>query len=216
MSKKRRLQAQLPQDLNEFDSRLRSESDRSAALLAAALLDAQLESLFRARLKHHQDRLLGFDGPLATFSTRIKLAMALGWIDQDVEGDLDIIRNIRNRFAHSFEQDMTFEETEIKGWCSSLRTIQAYLTGFDRAKDRLQRNFSSKLIADWRGIMEPPRARYLVATNWLAQHLTEIMENTWTGESLISQVGNLGQNFAVRVQATGTVGTPTASPAPDA
>ncbi len=216
MSKKRRLRAPLPQDLNEFDSRLHGESDRSAALLAAALLDAQLESLFRARLKQHQDRLLGFDGPLATFSTRIKLAMALGWIDQDVEGDLDIIRNIRNRFAHSFEQDLTFEETEIKGWCSSLRTIQAYLTGFDRAKDRLHRNFSLELIAAWRSIMEPPRMRYLVATNWLAQHLTEIMENTWTGEPLISQVGDLGQNFAVRVQATGTVGTLSACPAPDA
>lgn len=216
MPKKRRLRAPLPNDLNDFDSRLHGESDRSAALLAAALLDAQLESLFRARLKYHQDRLLGFDGPLATFSTRIKVARALGWIDEEVESDLDLIRNIRNRFAHSFEQDLTFEDAEIRGWCSSLLTIQAYLAGFDRAKDRLHRNFSLKVIAAWRGVMEPPRMRYLVATNWLAQHLKEMMDATLTGESLISQVMNLGEGFTVRVQATGTVGPPVASPTPDA
>ena len=214
MPKKRRLRAPLPDDLNEFDSRLHGESDRSAALLAAALLDAQLESLFRARLKHHQDRLLGFDGPLASFSTRIRMARALDWIDEEVERDLDVIRNIRNRFAHSFEQDLTFEDAEIKGWCSSLLTIQAYLTGFDLAKDRLHRNFSLQLIAAWRGVMDPPRMRYLVATNWLAQHLKEVMDATSTGESLVSQVMNLGQSYTVRVQATVTVGPPVASPAP--
>ena len=214
MPKKRRLRAPLPADLNEFDSRLHGESDRSAALLAAALLDAQLESLFRARLKHHQDRLLGFDGPLASFSTRIRMARAFDWIDEEVERDLDVIRNIRNRFAHSFEQDLTFEDAEIKGWCSSLLTIQAYLTGFDLAKDRLHRNFSLQLIAAWRGVMEPPRMRYLVAINWLAQHLKEVMDATSTGESLVSQVMNLGQSYTFRVQATVTVGPPVAGPAP--
>jgi DNA-binding MltR family transcriptional regulator len=192
------------------------ESDRSAALLAAALLDAQLESLFRARLKHHQDRLLGFDGPLASFSTRIKMARALDWIDEEVERDLDVIRNIRNRFAHSFEQNLTFEDVEIEGWCSSLLTIQAYLAGFDRAKDRLHRNFSLQVIAAWRGVMQPPRMRYLVATNWLAQHLKEMMDATSTVESLVSQVMHLGQDYTVRVQATATVGPAVASPAPDA
>jgi DNA-binding MltR family transcriptional regulator len=203
MSKKR---PPLPHDLNEFDSSVHGESDRSAALLAAALLDAQLENVFRARLKQHQDRLLGFDGPLATFSTRIKVARALGWIDEEVENDLNVIRNIRNRFAHSFEQDLTFEDAEIRGWCSSLLTIQAYLAGFDRAKDRLHQNNSLQVIAAWRGVMEPPRMRYLAATNWLAQHLKEIIDATWTGESLVSQVMILGQGFSVRVQATVTVG----------
>lgn len=216
MPKKRRLRAPLPDDLDQFDSRLHGESDRSVALLAAALLDAQLESLFRARLKHHQDRLLGFDGPLASFSTRIRMARALDWIDEEVERDPDVIRNIRNRFAHSFEQDLTFEDAEIKGWCSSLLTIQAYLTGFDLAKDRLHRNFNLQLIAAWRGVMEPPRMRYLVATNWLAQHLKEVMEATSTGESLVSQVMKIGQSYTVRVQGTVTVGPPVASPAPDA
>lgn len=210
MPKKRRLRAPLPQDLNEFDTRLRGESDRSAALLAAALLDAQLEDLFRARLKHHQDRLLVFDGPLASFWSRIKMARALDWIDGDVERDLDVIRDIRNRFAHSFEQDLNFEESEIRGWCSSLLTIQAYLAGFDRAKDRLHRNFSLDLIAAWRAVVEPPRMRYMVATNWLAQHLKELMDETLSGESLITQVTALGQNFTVSVQATATVGPPVA------
>jgi hypothetical protein len=216
MPKKRHFRAPLPHDLSEFGSRLHGESDRSVALLAAALLDAQLESLFRARLKHHQDRLIGFDGPLASFSTRIKVARALGWIDGEVEIDLDLIRNIRNRFAHSFDQNLTFEDAEIRGWCSSFLTIQAYLAGFDRAKDRLHRNFSLTVIAAWRGVMEPPRMRYLVATNWLAQHLKEMMDPAWNGESLVSQVMNLGEGFTVRVQATAIVGDPVAGQTPDA
>lgn len=216
MPKKHRTQALLPHDLNEFDTRLHDESDRGAALIAAALLDAQLERLFRARLKCHQDRLLGFDGALATFSTRIKVARGLEWIDGEVEKDLDVIRNIRNRFAHSFDQDLTFENAEIQSWCSSLLSVQAYLAGFDRAKDRLHRNFSLEVIAAWRKVMEPPRMRYLVATNWLAQHLKEIMDSTWTGEPFISQVASLGERFNVRIQATATAGRPVTTPHADA
>ena len=216
MPKKTRTQALLPHDLNEFDARLHGESDRGAALIAAALLDAQLERLFRTRLKYHQDRLLGFDGPLATFSTRIKIARGLEWIDGEIEKDLDVVRNIRNRFAHSFDQDLTFENAEIQGWCSSLLTVQAYLAGFDKAKDRLHRNFSLEVIAAWRRVMEPPRMRYLVATNCLAQHLKEVMDSTWTGEPLIAQVASLGERFTVRIQATATVGPPVATPRTDA
>ncbi len=216
MPKKAKVRVQLPSDLDAFDSRLHGESDRGAALIAAALLDAQLESLFRRRLKHHQDRLLGIDGALATFANRTRVARALEWIDTETEHDLDLIRNIRNKFAHSFEQDLTFENVEVQGWCSSLLLIQTYLKGFDRARDRLRRNFSLEVISAWRKIMEPPRWRYLIATNWLAQHLKEVIDSTWDGEPLIAQIEKLGERFNVRIQATATGGAPVASPRADA
>ena len=210
MPKKSKILAQLPNDLDAFDTRLHGESDRGAVLIAAALLDAQLESLFRRRLKHHQDRLLGIDGSLATFANRTRLARALEWIDVETEHDLDIVRNIRNRFAHSFEQDLTFENDEIQGWCTSLHLIQAYLRGFDSANERLLHNYSFEVIAAWRKIMEPPRWRYLIATNWLSQHLKEIIDSTWDGEPLIAQVEKLGGRSNVRIQGTATVVPPVA------
>ena len=216
MPKKAKVQAPLPNDLDAFDSRLHGESDRGAALIAAALLDAQLENLFRRRLKHHQDRLLGLDGSLATFANRTRVARALEWIDADTEHDLDLVRIIRNKFAHSFDQDLTFENEEVQGWCSSLLLIQTYLKGFDRARDRLHRNFSLEVISAWRKVMEPPRRRYLIATNWLAQHLKELIDSTWDGEPLVAQIETLGERFNVRIQATGTVGPPESSPRVDA
>ena len=98
------------------------------------------------------------DGVLQTFPSRIKLAKALDWIDADMEADLNVIRDIRNRLAHSFDHDLSFSDSQIAGRCASLRTTNAYLAAFDRAKDRLHRKFSLEIIAAWRAISEPPRS----------------------------------------------------------
>ena len=167
----------LPDDLDAFSSQFDKDSDRASALVAAALLDAQLEDLFRHRLKHNQERLLGVDGPLATFANRTRFARALEWIDADVEADLNIIRDVRNRFAHSFDRELAFTDPQIEGWCTSIRTIGAYFAGYDEAKAQLHRNFSLSLIAAWRAILESPRARFLATTHFIAQHLREITES---------------------------------------
>ena len=42
-------------------------------------------------------------GPLSTFSAKAKLAFALKLVDSDQFHNLEIVRKIRNTFAHSFE-----------------------------------------------------------------------------------------------------------------
>ena len=195
----------LPDDLDDFETRLHNDSDRGAVLVAAALLDAQLEDLLRSRLRHHQDKLLGLDGPLATFANRIRFARAMELIEVAVESDLNIIRNIRNKFAHSFDQDLSFSDPEVAGWCSSLQTVGAYLTAFDQAKDRLHQTFSLELIAAWRAIVEPPRIRYLTTTFFVAQHLKEVAQSTGNCPSLIDEVTKLGLEFNIRISASGSV-----------
>ena len=191
----------LPDDLDAYAGRLEKDSDRGAALVAAALLDAQLEDVFRRRLQHHQDSLLGNNGPISTFASRIKVARALGWIDADVEADLNVIRDIRNRLAHSFDHDLHFSDPQIAGWCSSLRTTNAYLAAFDLARDRLHRIFSLRVIAAWRAISEPPRNRYLMTTHFMAQHLKELIESDRHAESLLEEVASLGRNFHIQMHA---------------
>ena len=66
-----------------------------------------------------------FDGdrPLATFSARINLAFAIGYIPLNAYSDLNLLRKIRNHFAHSAEQ-VSFEDGRIRDWCGALSTVK--------------------------------------------------------------------------------------------
>jgi DNA-binding MltR family transcriptional regulator len=107
-------------DVDEFNARLREETDRACAILGAAMLDARLESLFRSRLIGQPDELLANGRPLGSFSVKIRLSHSLGWISDDACKDLNIVREVRNRFAHSFDHDLTFDDQSIRDQCSNL------------------------------------------------------------------------------------------------
>jgi hypothetical protein len=101
----------LPSDFNgkelfSFRRELTLESDRGAALFAAAHLDESLGNLIKAYLVD-DDQVAKpiFSGTafLATFSARIDLAYLLGLIPPIVRRELHLIRKIRNDFAHSTE-----------------------------------------------------------------------------------------------------------------
>lgn len=188
----------LPEDLDTFASRLHEDSDRGAGLVACALLDAQLEDLFRRRLKHNLKELLAPEGALGTFAGRIRLARALEWIDDDTEHDLHRVREIRNRLAHSFDQALGFDDQQIADWCRNLRTMNAHIAAFDDVKDLLHRNYSLSLIAKWRALFEPPRSRYLLTTHFIAQHLKEAVDSGGNEMGLIESVTVLAKRSPLR------------------
>ena len=105
-----------------------SESDRGCVLIAAAYLDELLERLLRAQfpddnncVKKAVDPLFQIMGPLSSFSAKIKLAFALQLVDACHFSDLEIIRIIRNKFAHSY-YDVTFANQEIADKTSCLKS----------------------------------------------------------------------------------------------
>lgn len=107
---------------SEFLVEFQKESDRGAALVGAALLDARLERILRSHFiegKSSNELLDGGNAPLASFSSRIKCCHALGLITGDEKQDIDLIRAIRNAFAHQ-DHGLNFENAKIKGLCSSL------------------------------------------------------------------------------------------------
>ena len=84
-------------------SDLADESDRAAVIIAAAKLDNELRDLIVSRLvpsPTSEDDLVDGDRALGAFSARIKMAYRLGLIDAEVARSLDIVRRIRNQFAH--------------------------------------------------------------------------------------------------------------------
>lgn len=87
----------------ELFQQIADESPRGMVLVIAAELDRMLLLSIKELLKDgagltalNQDN----QGPISTFSARINLAHALGIIDDAEHRDLNLIRKIRNDFAH--------------------------------------------------------------------------------------------------------------------
>jgi len=117
-----------PPDLLELikhSGLLRDESDRGCALVATAWIDDTLTELVRSRFVDDRaaaDEVLDGDAPLSTFSAKIKLLYCMGVISKEVRRDLDIIRAIRNLFAHDRGR-LGFDTPTIKDRCKSLSLV---------------------------------------------------------------------------------------------
>ena len=123
--------SELPPDVQEIGSilgQLAKESDRGGALIAAALVDDSLGHYVRSHFvedKGPVKELMSGDAPLATFSSKIKMAYCIGWIGKELRGDLDLIRNIRNEFAHD-RSGLTFETSAVRDRCNAFRCVAIY------------------------------------------------------------------------------------------
>jgi hypothetical protein len=98
-----------------------------AAILAAALLENDLDGLLRGRLSRRDDatwnEMTEDRGPFGSFSQKIAAGYALGIYDQITRENLDIVRTIRNGFAHArkpidFDHPLVLAElskTKVRG-----------------------------------------------------------------------------------------------------
>ena len=113
------------EDLEYFSGFLKefqAETDRGAALVGAALLDKQLHDLLRSHLldkKESLELLEGGSAPLGTFSARIKASYCLGLITDLEHRELQLIRKVRNEFAHQ-THGLTFQNEKIASLCGNL------------------------------------------------------------------------------------------------
>jgi DNA-binding MltR family transcriptional regulator len=92
---------------DELFEALTRESDRGLILVSASYLDIALEDLLRSKftsLNKASSVIINslFDnfGPLSSFSAKIKIVYAMGLVEEWVYHDLEVIRKLRNEFAH--------------------------------------------------------------------------------------------------------------------
>jgi DNA-binding MltR family transcriptional regulator len=95
-----------------------------SALVFTAFLDDYLQKLLLMKmptLSNTKARRI-FEGPLESFGAKIEVAYAFELIDDDIYQDPQVIREIRNEFAHSITA-VSFTSPEIlklvrkfKGW----------------------------------------------------------------------------------------------------
>lgn len=86
-----------------FAKEFSAESDRAAVILGAAKLDVLMFQLLQKVLRpstSRTDELLEGDSPLGTFSARTLMCHRLGLIDDELFKAINLIRRIRNSFAH--------------------------------------------------------------------------------------------------------------------
>ena len=200
-------------DLNSFSGPFRAESDRACAVLGAALLDARLESLYDRRLRSFKDDLLSGNGPLTAFSARIKIARALAWISDDVCFDLNQVRAIRNEFAHSADHQLSFGDQSIADKCRTLRVARALIDSHEYTASVGHPKFGSQVIRAMGAIFQPPRQRYEVTIEMLAQHLDELPgeSSEYDGPNLRDELWALGSCNGFKITMVGTVGPAPAS-----
>jgi len=100
------------------------ESDRGAAVLAGSYVENLLGSylIYCMKDKSVEGKVFSSNGPLSTFSQRIDIAQAFGYIDEKSAKRLDLIRKIRNHFAHH-PFDASFEDSPVKDWSSNLSNL---------------------------------------------------------------------------------------------
>lgn len=122
--------ARRPPDLADHFTilhQLETLDDRAAAILAAIQVEAALESVLLKKMiplpvNEIDEIFVGESGPLSTFSAKIRLAYAFGVIGTETRRDLNLLRTIRNAFAHA-RTPVSFDTPEIAKACGLIRFL---------------------------------------------------------------------------------------------
>lgn len=106
---------------NEMVETFHKESDRGAAILSGSFAEHALGLYLKHRIQDKKvaDELFNAMGPLSSFSQRVTIAYAFNLIPHSNYKDFEIIRKVRNHFAHH-PLDTTFTTPEIQKMCTSL------------------------------------------------------------------------------------------------
>jgi DNA-binding MltR family transcriptional regulator len=106
-----------------FREMVNESSDRAVAITIYALFDDMLLEVFESNLSADTPggtaSILNPSGFLGTSHNRVKLAVGLGWLSKETYSNVNILRNVRNRFAHHISI-RTFNDEPVSGYVSSL------------------------------------------------------------------------------------------------
>lgn len=113
--------------LMKFIVSLAVEGERSAVVLGAERINVSLEALLQSFLRpslQKEDELFEANGALGTFSRKIEMAYRIGLIDLGFKRALDLVRRLRNDFAHATEVE-TLEDHKHSQRVKALRELMA-------------------------------------------------------------------------------------------
>jgi Mannitol repressor len=112
-------------ELEALFQSMQMDGPRGCAVVASAMVEDVLDGAILYRCvnlsKDERSRLFDASGPLSTFSSKIAIAYAFGIIGPKTRHDLNLLREIRNAFAHAM-RTITFDTQEV---ADMLKTFNA-------------------------------------------------------------------------------------------
>ena len=154
-------------DLPTMEQEFYGESDRAVALLQGAALGISLQAAILKKMRTNlttedEKKLFEGNGPISTFSARILIGFALNAFGKKTRHDLDLIRELRNAFAH-VRKPMKFDTPQVSDMCSGLfipdmNGLAMHPKSFAGGEPNLSD-------------MNNPRSRYLTACHTIAFNL---------------------------------------------
>jgi hypothetical protein len=119
-------------ELSELVLQLVEESERSAVIIGVARLELALENFLKHVMRQPtggEDNLFAPEKPLSSFASKISLAHRLGLINDEFEHALQMIRKMRNDFAHSIEDENLSNQrhaNRMRGVLKAVKTSQLW------------------------------------------------------------------------------------------
>lgn len=126
------------EDTAYFNDAMNKSSDMTSAILQAIQIEQRLDESIILRLARRDqntiDLLSKDNGALGTFFAKIGIAYALGVYDTELMEHLNIVRRIRNAFAHS-RRRISFGNDLIR---AELHTVKEYHGTSEEIKNRVK------------------------------------------------------------------------------
>lgn len=150
-------------------------NDRAVAIIAATLLEDAVGDVILSHMvwlsdEEYRQMFVGYS-PLGSFSAKIQIAYAFGYYKKNVREALNIIKDIRNAFAHG-KKSLSFNHEVIKNCCN-------LLTIFEESEESFEPGTKS--------INNSPRQRYLNHAMKFTEMCVQI-----SAEEMLRKISDMG------------------------
>ena len=122
--------------------------DRSTALVGGSFVESALSKALISHMHHDKkitEELFRPTGALGTFATKIRMGKLTGLYGDAALKDLNIIKDIRNDFAHKPEVN-SFDLQQMKARTSNFKFIDRYTTSLETPLEEVTKGTPMK---DW-------------------------------------------------------------------
>lgn len=151
-------------------------SDRACAIVTSALVEDHLTNVLRASF--HQDEVILREmfsgiGPLASFSSKIKMGFMIGIFSKSAYRNLQVLRKIRNMFAHEADS-VSFDTPPIRDLALNLDLHTFYNIDVKRRHPLTDALHNLTLLDDIKPKLDTPKYRYIATCRLFLAHFTVI------------------------------------------
>jgi hypothetical protein len=148
-----------------------SGSDRATAVMFGSFVETHLERLLASVMRpdlnsKDRARLFEFEGALGSFSSRIVVAYAMKLIGPITRSDLDLIRLLRNEFAHS-RMPFDFKTPEVRAVCDQLKIVDQPGSNIPHGYLNRVRHEDLKAAVD----IKDPKTRFVAACHTISYRM---------------------------------------------